>query len=122
MGNYKRVVINWDNEIKNSVQFIVSANGQEVGMIKKGGSLEFMINEGAINLTFTPKAPKWFGWKVLSVNAVTTEADMIIIGIGVVYDGATLFGVVTDAVNYKNQLHTKSCFGLINYREEHLKK
>ena len=78
--------------------------------------------DGGLNILFSPKAPKWFGWKALSVTAATGVEDSIVITLGVQYESGTIFGKLGDAANYKNQLHTIEMTGLVNYTEEHLKK
>lgn len=118
----KKVTIIWKKELKNSVKFDVKVNGQEMGIISRGGQLEFYTGDGGLNILFSPKAPKWFGWKALSVTAATGIEDSIVITLGVQYESGTIFGKLGDAANYKNQLHTIEMTGLVNYTEEHLKK
>ena len=120
MQEYKKVTVFWEKELKNSVAFILKVNGQEMGIIKRGESIAFGVYDGAVNILLCPKAPKWFGWKALSITAVTTTEENILIKLGVEYP--TGFGKLGDAANYKNQLHTNEMWGLADYREEHLKK
>ncbi len=121
MQGLKTVTIFWKKELKRSVTFSVTVNGQEMGTISKEGRLDFRVYEGPVNILFCPKAPKWFGWKALSVNAVTGAEDSAVITLGVEYE-TPFFGKLGNAANINNQLHTEEMSGLVNYTEEHLKK
>lgn len=119
----RKVNLIWKKELKNSVPFVVKLNGTEVGVIKKESAIDFLVNGETIQLLFCPKAPKWFGWKALSVDAVMTNNNEITICLGVEYEIRRAgLGGLRRAGNPNNQLHIIEQKGLANYQEQHLKK
>jgi len=121
MQGIKQITITWDKELKKSVSFIIEANGNEVGIIKREEMVSFAVAAGNVQLVFRPKAPKWFGWKALMVEAICDETPTAFINIGV-EDSKTTIGKLVEASTASNQLHTKLCQGFSDYRESLLKK
>jgi hypothetical protein len=111
------LTILWKKELKNSVQFEVLLNENAIGSIKRGGSLQCEPGTQPFRLTFIPKAPKWYGWETLVIDAVPMGSDATLV-LSVILP--TTFGVFAIA-NPFNQLHIYSCEGLNVVKQEQIK-
>jgi len=112
------LTILWKKELKNSVPFEVFYNGNSIGTIKRGGTLQCEPGTQPFRLSFSPKAPKWYGWKTLIIDAepvLNSDAKLVM---SVILPSLYM---VFSAINPLNQLHVYSCEGLNNVKQEHLK-
>jgi hypothetical protein len=108
------LTIQWKKEMKNSVTFEVFLNENTIGFIKRGGILQCEIGTQPFRLTFLPKAPKYFGWKTLIIDAVPMGSDAKLV-LSVISPTALLIYAIVNS-----QLHIYSCEGLNVVKQEQI--
>jgi hypothetical protein len=111
------LTILWKKELKNSVQFEVLLNENTIGSIKRGGSLQCELGAQPFQLKFIPKAPKWYGWETLVIDAVPTGSDATLVLSVILPTAVGIFAIA----NPFNQLHICSCEGLNVVKQEQIK-
>ena len=87
-----QLTVIWEKNCKkNSVPFSVFADGIEYGIIKRGESICIECSPTLSTIDLVPKAPKWYGWKMLKLNvAITADMPILYLGIDFSLDGAML--------------------------------
>ena len=112
--------ITWLKELKNSVSFFIFINGVEVGLMKRGDECTVDMGGSRAELYFVPKAPKWFGWKALKLQVeATAESSEITLAVQET-PGNTIFDL-SDAIDYRNQLHYRETVNLNVVSGEYIK-
>lgn len=106
----KTLKIHWKKEVKNSVPFFVYVNGRNCCMIRRGESCTVNVGDDITELYFVPKAPKFFGWFALKIQAkFVGPTPMLQLGVMNEY--------VLDA-----QLHSIHTVGVTILSEQQVKK
>ena len=101
--------ITWKKELKNSVPFLVTVNGKHEGTITRGQSLNYHFSGNTLNLVFIPQAPKWYGWKTLTIEAeIINPQEVCELFLGILYPRD-----VAIIPNLNGQLHTNSSNNII---------
>ena len=108
-----KLTIQWCKDFKNSVPFFVRMNGKEIGIIKRGEQIQCDVTNSDFELSFIPKAPSFFGWKVLEIKARTLSDGDLFIELSVLYRNKPMMA---------SQLHIDSSQNIFIVSEEHNKK
>jgi len=84
------LTISWCKDLKNCVPFHVIINGNEVGIIRRGESIQSEVPGGEFTLRLVPKAPRFFGWKAVQITADTAGSDEPQIELSIIYPDSSI--------------------------------